>query len=496
MQRSVKAAAPGLAGLRRVTPPASLAALLAIVISVGIAWALLVSPWQSPDELAHFSYAQSLAENFAIPSTSGRPEASSDLSFADGAVGASRGAFWPASAPPDWSAGDYRAYLSAEHSAQRPSTSDGTGPSSATGNPPLYYLLAAGAYLIDSGGTAFGRLYAIRLFGVLLLSITAIAAWLLAGEVFGRRRLPQLACAAVASLMPMSTFIGTAVNPDAMLMPLWTLAFWLGARVIKRRAQGSDAVFLCAVTAAAILTKATSYALAGPVGLALLIGLLRRPAPERLRALIPLAGAALVLVVPVIAWLDIASTLGGVSVTAVASSPAHPFLIRQFLSYVWQFYLPRLPFETPFRITSDLPAYDLWLRQGTGVFGWLDVYLPGWLYQAAAVTAAGLAVLTVGLLSRLRRPVDLLLLAFFGLTLLALLVLLHVVEYRTLIIGGGPFLQGRYLLPVVSLLGLAVGLVVARIPFGFRPAACALVLTTLLAVQVISLSTVAHAYYL
>ncbi len=130
------------------------------------------------------------------------------------------------------------------------------------------------------------------------------------------------------------------------------------------------------------------------------------------------------------------------------------------------------------------------------MFGWLDVYLPGWLYQAAAVTAAGLGVVTVGLLSRLRRPVDLLLLAFFGLTLLALLVLLHVVEYRTLIIGGGPFLQGRYLLPVVSLLGLAVGFVVARIPLRSRPAVCALVLTTLLAVQVISLSTVAHAYYL
>jgi 4-amino-4-deoxy-L-arabinose transferase-like glycosyltransferase len=496
MQRSVTAAAPKRAGVRCLVPPPSLAALLAIVASVGIAWALAVSPWQSPDEFAHFSYAQTLAENFALPSTAGASAGSSDLNVADGAVGASRGAFWPAFVPPDWSTADYHDYLAVEHSGHPPSKSNGTGPSTATGNPPLYYLLAAGAYLLDSGGTAFGRLYAIRLFGVLLLVVTTIAAWLLAGEVFGRRRLPQLACAAVAGLMPMSTFMGTAVNPDALLMPLWTLALWLGARVINRRAQGSDAVLLCAVTAAAILTKATSYALVGPVLLALLIGWLRRPAEERVPALVPLAAAGLVLLVPVLGWVEVASSLGGVSITTVATSAAHPFLIRQFLSYLWQFYLPRLPFLIPFRVTPDLPVYDIWLLQGTGVFGWTDVYLPGWVYQVAEIAAAGLGLLTVGLLSRLRRRSDLFLLGFFALTLLALLVLLHVTDYRTLITGGGQFMQGRYLLPAVSLLGLAVGLVVARVPLRFRPTACALALTALLALQAISLSTIIHAYYL
>ena len=83
------------------------------------------------------------------------------------------------------------------------------------GNPPLYYAYAAVAYLLDHGGTAFGRLYAMRIAGVLLLVVTTIAAWLLAGEAFGRRRLPQLACAAVAGLLPMVTFMSTAVNPDA-----------------------------------------------------------------------------------------------------------------------------------------------------------------------------------------------------------------------------------------------------------------------------------------
>ena len=74
--------------------------------------------------------------------------------------------------------------------------------------------------------------------------------------------------------------------------------------------------------------------------------------------------------------------------------------------------------------------------------------------------------------------------------------MLHVTEYRALIAGAGPFLQGRYLLPVVGLFGLAVGLVIARVPARIRPSACALALTALLVMQVISLSTELHAYFL
>jgi hypothetical protein len=496
MQRSAQAAAPERVGLRRLTPPKSLAALLIIVVSVGLAWALIVPPWQTPDELAHFGYVQSLAENFAIPSSAGGQPASSDVRLADGAVGASRGAFWPAPAPPDWSRADYDAYLAVEHGAHPPPKTDGTGPSSATGNPPLYYLVGAAAYLFDHGGTAFGRLYAVRMFGVVLLLVTTIAAWLLAGEAFGRRRLPQLGCAAVAGLLPMSAFMSTAVNPDGLLIALWTVTLWLGARVINHRARGADVVVLCAATAAAILTKATSYALVGPILLALFIGWRRRPAAERSGALKLIAAGGLVLVVPVLGWVEVASSLGGLSITTVASSPAHPFQVRQFLSYLWQFYLPRLPSLAPLRTTPDLPVYDIWLRQGTGVFGWLDVYLPNWMYQASGLAAAGLGIVSFGLLTRLRGRRQLALLGFFALTVLALLVLLHVTEYRTLIAGGGQFLQGRYLLPVVGLLGLPVGLVIARVPLRLRPSACAAAVTVLLVAQAISLSTVVHGYYL
>ena len=106
------------------------------------------------------------------------------------------------------------------------------------------------------------------------------------------------------------------------------------------------------------------------------------------------------------------------------------------------------------------------------------------------MAAAGLGIVSFGLLTRLRGRRHLALLGFYALTVLALLVLLHVTEYRALITGGGGFLQGRYLLPVVGLLGLAVGLVIARLPLRLRPSACAVALTVLLVAQAISLSAI------
>jgi Predicted membrane protein (DUF2142) len=496
MQRSAQAVR-GRARPATLTPPKSLAALLLVVAIVGVCWALLVPPWQSPDTIDHFAYTQSMAESFRLPGDKHRMPVSSDQNFGDSTVGAARGAFYPQASPPNWSRAAYDAFLRVEHGAHPPSQSNGGGPNAASTNPPLYYLYAAAGYLIDAGGTTFGRLYAIQLWGVLLLLATTIGAWLLAGETFGRRRMPQLACAAVAGLLPMTTFISTSVNPDAMMITLWTFALWLGARVINRAAQPGDCLAVCAVTAAGVLTKATSYALIVPVVLALVFGWLRRPRAERRRATRMIALAGLALVLPIIGWLALAHALGRPGINQInSSSGSHPFNITQFLSYVWQFYLPRLSFMTPFRESPQLPVYDFWIRQGTGAFGWLSVGLPHWLYRIAAVLLAAMAVVSVALLTRLRERRQLALLCFYALALIALLGLLHITDYRSIIAGQGTILQGRYLLPVVSLFGLAVGLIVAKVPIRWRPSACGLALTGLLLLQTISLVAVLEAFYL
>ena len=466
------------------------------MVVVGLAWALLVPPWQAPDEVQHFAYAQGLAENFRLPGDTGRPAESSDESAADASVGASQVAFFPQAAPPNWSRAAAVAYQAAEHGANRPSRTNGGGPNPESQNPPLYYLYAAAGYLIDGGGTAFGRLYAIRIGGVVLLALTTLGAWLLAGEAFGRRRLAQLTCAAIAGLLPMSTFISTSVTPDALLITLWTFTLWMGARVINHGARIRDAAVLCGLVGAAVLTKATSYALVLPVLLALAIGWRRRPPAEHRSAARKLTIAALAMVVPILAWLIVAHALGRPGINRVGSASAHPISLFGFLRYVWQFYLPRPPFMAPFRATPQLPLYAVWVRELTGVFGWLDVPLPAWMYPVSTIVAGGVTVAALGLLARTGAHRHLPLFGFFLLTLIALLGVLHVTEYRVLLASQGLFVQGRYLLPVVGLLGMLVGVILVRVPQPARPWICGLTLSALLAAQVLSLATIAQGYYL
>ena len=80
--------------------------------------------------------------------------------------------------------------------------------------------------------------------------------------------------------------------------------------------------------------------------------------------------------------------------------------------------------------------------------------------------------------------------------MLSLLGLLHITEYRAVIAGSTTFLQGRYLLPVVGVMGLAAALIVDAVPRRLRAPACGLVLTTLITLQVVSLVAVLGAYYL
>jgi 4-amino-4-deoxy-L-arabinose transferase-like glycosyltransferase len=473
---------------------ATIAALLLTVAVFGLTWALLVPPWQSPDEPQHFAYAQSLAERGALPGNKNRLPFSSAQTLADSSVGASREAFYPGAVPPDWNRSDYQRYLNQLRA--KPSASNGGGPNSAASNPPLYYLYSDLAYLTTGGGSnSFDELYAMRIWDLPLLLITALAAWLLAGEVFGPRAPAQLACAAVAGLLPAETFLSTSVNPDALMIALWSVALWLGARVIVRRGPGRESLALALITAGAVLTKATSYALVPAVLLALFLGW-RLRGPERRSAFGQFAAPVAALAAPVLGWIALATALGRPAVNTIQSTAsARPFNLRQFISYVWQFYLPRLPFLTRFRETPGLPLYDYWIREGWGVFGWRDVAMPAWIYGVFAAISALVALVSVAFLALIRDRVRLALLAFFGLALIALLVGLHVTDYRAIIAGQAAVIQGRYLLPVLPLFGLAVGLLVSHTPRRWRGQFVGAVLAGLMLLQVLALGTVLGTYY-
>ncbi len=444
--------------------PAALGWLLAAVALAGVAWALLVPPWQVPDEDAHFAYAQTLAELGRTPAGDA-PAQSSEQRLAARASGF-EASHLRVEADPEWSSAAEERWRARQAALPAAAREDGGGENPAGYNTPVYYAYAAVPYLAARSGSVLDRLYLMRLASVPLLLAFATTAWLLAGEALGRDRPAQLAAAAVAGLAPMVTFVGSGVTPDALLLPLSGLVLWLAVRGLRRGVSARSALLLVAATAAAVVVKPQALALV-PGVLLVLAGRRRVPGAALLAA--AAAGAI---------------ALGLVSALLEDSSPARA------AGYLWQFYLPELPGQARWAALDPWPLRDVWLEQVVGAFGWLEVRLPGPLYWLVGVAGTLVAGAGVWAARAHRRG-----LAFAALVAASLVAGLHLFEYRTLLAGEGAFIQGRYLLPLAPLAGVAVAFALRTVPAVWRPAALGVLLGALAALQLASLAAVAGRFY-
>ena len=470
---------------------------------LGASWALFVPPFQAPDENSHFGYVQELGEDFELPGQTGQKVFSTEQQLAHDRSNSEQAAAVLATKP-EWSEAAYDRWRVLESELPAAARGDGGGNNAAASNPPLYYLYEAVPYVLAKGGDIFDRLYLMRLWSVVLLLVTAAGAWLLAGELFARNRLLQLVAAGFAGMQPMVTFISASVTPDAMLFATWSLAFWLCARILLRGLRTVDAIALFAVVGLGIVTKATSYALVPAALLVLAVGYvrLRRASGRETRPAWAVAVAPLVVLALIVGgWLGTARALDRPAVNQIATGTAHPtptltsFNPREAGSYMWQYYLPKLSFQRQFGGLPDYPVYDVWLKGGWAAFGWLEIKFPNvvyWLLALLTLAAlAGAAVAVVRAWSRIDRALA----AAFALTTVTLFAGLHWTEFRTLVGGSGPFTQGRYLLPLIALMGAVVAAAISALPARRQPLAAGLVLAGLAVLQLASLGIVVGRFY-
>jgi hypothetical protein len=441
---------------------ASAAACAAVVVAAAGGWALATPALHVPDEPQHVAYAQYLAETGKLP----RPIPGGVFSPEEATLFA--GASFnnvvgnPTGRPP-WSSQQDRAIddALAADPGRRP---DGAG-TNATNNPPLYYALEVIPYKLASGGDFLDRLLAMRILSVLLAGLAAAFAFLFLRELLPGTPWAWPAGALAVAVQPLVGFVSGGVNNDAGLLAAGTAVLWLVARAFRRGLDRPTAIGIGAAMGLGVVTKVTVAALAPGLLVVLAVLVLRAAPGVARRRVLALAGLALaVAAVPGVLYVVLNGTVwdrslwsNGIPGSAEATG-GRPALLSEYLSYVWQFYLPRLPFLTDQQV--GLPVFNVWFKGVIGRYGWLDTTFPEWVYTVAlcvfgAVAALAGRALWHGRRALARRRGEVL---AYAALVGGLLLVVGWSGYSGRLANGFIFEQARYLVPLAGLYGAFVAL--------------------------------------
>jgi hypothetical protein len=440
--------------------PRSLALLLAIALVAGVAWCIALPPLQGPDEISHFAYVQKLAETGSLPWRSAPPAnpgqpASTEVEVAGACSGLTTLEQNPAARAPA-SGVDERICFTDLERLPPGARSDG-GFTSADKNPPLYYLYEAVPYLAFRHATFFTRSFVMRLANLPLLLALVVFTWLLSGELLlGLPRGPALRALATAAVVlnPQLMMMTATINPDIALAALWTLGLWLSVTVVRHGLTRARVAWLVAVCVMAGFTQGRGLPLIAPVAFALFAAMWQRRAHNRCAIVAAVAGGA------------VAVAAAYVLLRYALRSDVTLARAEDFISYVWQFYLPKLGFMS----VTIRPGYgvrQVFIDRFLGTFAQLEVsFSPATLDFLSRTAEVAALLATVGLVAYRRRiaraPWVLVVLAVGALGYLAML---HAVAYSSLLTSAGdPIITGRYLLPLVALYGVGIALALSWLP--------------------------------
>jgi hypothetical protein len=166
------------------------------------------------------------------------------------------------------------------------------------------------------------------------------------------------------------------------------------------------------------------------------------------------------------------------------------------ISYIWQFYLPRLP-----GMANDFPGISttrqIWFDRSVGLYGWLDAPFPVWVENLALIPTALIAILAIRALVTVkatlrRRLVELAVYAVMGAGMMALV---GADSYLAFPSQAGTYGEPRYLLPMLPLLGAALVLSARGAGRRWGPATGTVIVVLFLAHDLFSQLQVISRYY-
>ncbi len=481
--------------LVRVPRVAWVCALIALLNAA--CWSLITPPFLALDEPDHFAYVQTLVENARLPS-SAMSEYSEEETLVLEDLQHEQVRFRPAGHTIFSSAAQEKL----ERDLARPLSRSGPGGAGvATSEPPLYYALAAIPYEVGSSGSILDSLELMRLLSAFLAGLTALLVCLFLREALPRVPWAWTVGGLGVALSPLLGFASSTVNPDALLFTISAAVFYCLARAFRRGLSTPLALTIGSLTAVGLATKLNFVGIAPGVALGLIL-LARREArtagPRVYRN--TLAPALAIAVAPGVLYglVNILSnhlTFGGVSGGAAGlTSTQHS--ITGAISYIWQFYLPRLPF-----MHNDFPGLfttrQIWFRNVIGLYGWGDTPFPAWVYDLALVPVAAILALCARalLLTRASLRSRLPEFAVYASMSLGLLLLVGASGYLAFPSSPAEFTDARYLLPLVVLWGSILALAARGAGRRWGPVVGALIVVLVIAHDLFSQLQVIARYY-
>lgn len=366
----------------------SLISLLAAVILAGISWAAMVPLWQTPDEQAHFAQAQDYAAVGYRPNPGA--STSQDIVIAEKLLGTFRD-----------ERGNNKFTYHPEFRLPYSNSTIGFNeeeiinlPSAmrkvflineATGYPPVYYWFIAIINKLIWGQDLVSRVFISRLATVLISSIGVLAAYGVARNVFVRRPL-ALAAAGLWGLAPMRQFVGSGVTSDALMNSVYPLAILC---LIKLASAPSRKIFWLTIitVGAAMGVKLQSVflipMLAVVLRMAISSGLPRRYAPPNDDRLGRLEKIFVYVIIGVL----------GLGFLIMVMGHIRPLANRfpQLLGYL---FLPEIanfsdlypqPAVAEYVKVTAIELYRQGIPWYFGVYRWLSLTLPIWVYRIIKV---------------------------------------------------------------------------------------------------------------
>jgi 4-amino-4-deoxy-L-arabinose transferase-like glycosyltransferase len=446
--------------LRRVPRVAWLCALVAL--ANGLAWSLIVPPFEVPDENAHYAYVQQVAERGTLPRQVA-PEGS--LSPAEDQILSALLTFGVVGHRDNPAPDTQVQQQVIDRIAKQNLTALGSGDAlTATANPPLYYALQAIPFKLTPSGKVLDKLQAMRGLSALMGALTVLLVFMFLRELLPGSSWAWPTGALVVAFQPMFGFMSGGVNNDDLLYLMSAGVLWALARGFRRGLTPANGALIGAFLGVGLISKLTLLGFIPAVALAVAV-LARRTWAEDRRATargvawaagLSLGPIAIYLLLNHLVW-NRTAIPGGVG--AATAAPGRVFSTAEELSHIWQLFLPRLWMRPQF---SSYPLWETWFKGLVGRFGWVDYDFPAWVYQVARAIGLLVCALAVAELWRARKALRRRLgeLAVYALAIVGLCVEIGVESYRSLVTNQGVFEQARYLLPLLCLYAAIAALAV------------------------------------